>query len=83
MMVGVRITKAPAAIKVKPTNLNLEESPCFVPTQVPIVEQYKKPFNRTHFRGRSVSIIGMKEKLWVVVSKYIGKVSDKTIICAR
>lgn len=63
-----------------PTNLTLKKLPCFAPTQEPIVHHYAQAFKEgTHFRGHPVSLEGVKEKIWVVASKHVGKVSDKAI----
>jgi len=63
-----------------PADLTLEKLPCNVPTQKPIVNDYRQAFKEgTHFRSHPVSLEGMTERIWVVASKHIGKVSDKAI----
>lgn len=58
-----------------------ESLPCFVPTQKPIVFGYAPAFKEgTHLRVHPVSLEGLKEKILVVVSKHIGKISDKAIM---
>lgn len=55
--------------------------PCFVPTQKPIVFGYAPAFKEgTHIRGHPVSLEEITEKIWVVLSKHIGKISDKAIL---
>ncbi len=63
-----------------PSNLNVDTLQCRVPTQKPIVYDYDQAFKEeTHLRAHGVSLEGIKEQIWVVVSKHIGKVSDKAI----
>jgi len=64
-----------------PSDLSTEKIPCFVPRQEPIIYGYAQAFKEgTYFRGHPVSLEGIAEKIWVVVSKHIGKVSDKAVI---
>jgi hypothetical protein len=65
---------------VGPYDLAIKELPCFVPIHKPIISGYAQAFkDGTHFRGHPVSLEGISEKIWVVVSKHVGNPSDKTI----
>jgi hypothetical protein len=65
---------------VGPSNLEIKNLPCFVPIREPIVSGYSQALREgTPFRGHPVSLEGVDEKVWVIVSKHIGKVHDKAI----
>jgi hypothetical protein len=66
---------------VGPSDLALRSLPCYVPINEPIVYGYAQAFKEgTHIRGHPVSLEGIPQKIWVVASKHVGKVSDKAII---
>jgi septum formation topological specificity factor MinE len=50
------------------------------PTEKPIVNNFSQINGRTEYRGCPVTLEGLKEKIWVVVSKYNGILADKVII---
>jgi hypothetical protein len=63
-----------------PSDLDHKKLPCYVPISEPIVSGYAQAFKEgTHFRSHPVSLEGIEEKTWVVVSKHVGKLSDKAI----
>ena len=53
------------------------------PTEKPIVSDFSQILNgKTEYRACPVTLEGLKEKIWVVVSKYNGILADKVIIKA-
>jgi hypothetical protein len=64
-----------------PDDLSVESLPCYRPTEGPIVQDYAQAFREgTHFRSHPVSIDGMTQKVWVIASKHVGRLSEEAII---
>lgn len=65
---------------VGPPNIDHKNLPCFVPIREPIVSGYSQALREgTPFRSHPVSLEGVSRKVWIVVSKHVGKVGDKAI----
>lgn len=61
--------------------INEGQLPCYAPTEKPIADGYAQAFGeQTHFRAHAVSVEGMPEKFWVIVSKHRGELRDKAIV---
>jgi len=64
-----------------PKDLTLTPWPCFAPTQKPIIYGYAQTFkDGIHVQCHPVSLEGMTDRIWVVASKHIGKVSNRAIM---
>lgn len=64
-----------------PSSLTPETLPCFAPMNEPLVYGYAKPFkDGWHLRAHPVSLEGITEKIWIVVSKHVGSLHGKALI---
>lgn len=60
---------------------NLRDFPCCTPTAEPEVSSYVVPKEgNVNSRAHPVSLEGINSKIWIVVSKHTGKLSDNTLL---
>ena len=65
---------------IAPHTVDIKKFPCFVPIFEPMVQNYSQVEGGTPIRAHPVMLPSMKRRVWVVVSKHQGKVSEKSII---
>jgi hypothetical protein len=64
-----------------PKNISIKDLIPQSPTEEPIVSNFSQISNgKTDYRYCPVNLEGLKEKIWVVVSKYNGTLIDKVIV---
>lgn len=65
---------------IAPPTVDVKKFPCFVPMYEPMVRNYSQIEGGTPIRSHPVMLPGMKQRVWVMVSKHHGEVSEKSII---
>jgi hypothetical protein len=66
---------------IAPKNISMKEFDLDPPTEMPIVSNFSQILNeKIEYRACPVALEGLKERIWVLVSKYNGILADKVII---